>query len=183
MEPLHAIDALVVLFDSSLFSVDDINLVVRLPCFQLSPQLFRTMTFLVLRYGLRPGGMKERHRQMIHCLPNRQASWKYFPPGVAIVAIILARPMGPWYESENLMTTETMPATAVVKITAVDTLEVIHSREESLQTLAVVAHGGNSCTRKGKPNFGPSESAAFSSICVCACLRNQRMHNAQQHDV
>ena len=36
----------------------------------------------ILRHGLRPGGLKEGHRQMVHCLPDRRSSWQFFPPRV-----------------------------------------------------------------------------------------------------
>ena len=33
----------------------------------------------ILQHGLRPGGLREGHRQMVHCLPDSRTSSRYYP--------------------------------------------------------------------------------------------------------
>ena len=39
----------------------------------------------ILQSGVRPGGLREGRRQMVHCLPRTPSSARYYPPGVDVV--------------------------------------------------------------------------------------------------
>ena len=76
----------------------------------------------ILQHGIRPGGLREGHRQMVHCLPDSPSSAKFYPPGVDVVLHISPQKADvKWYRSANgyYMTSETVPAKAIVMVSVV----------------------------------------------------------------
>ena len=76
----------------------------------------------MLQHRIRPGGLREGHRQMVHCLPDSPSSAKYYPPGVDVVLRISPKKTDvQWYRSANgyYMPSETVPARAIEMVSVV----------------------------------------------------------------
>ena len=76
----------------------------------------------ILQHGIRPGGLREDHRQMVHCLEDKPSAARFYPPGVDVVLHISPQKTdATWYRSENdyYMTSETVPAKAIYKVSVV----------------------------------------------------------------
>ena len=96
----------------------------------------------VLQHRIRPGGLREGHRQMVHCLPDSPSSAKFYPPGVDVVLHISPLKADvKWYRSANgyYMTSETVPAKAIVMVSVVGSSEVVRAEGDRPPDLKSVA--------------------------------------------
>ena len=116
----------------------------------------------ILQSGIRPGGLREGHRQMVHCSPDTPSSARYYPPGVDVVLHISPRRTSvQWYRSENgyYMTKETVPPQSITMVSVLGTDEVVPEGglPPDLRTVARIVLRVQS---KGSRTSAPSGSSA-----------------------
>ena len=121
----------------------------------------------ILQHGIRPGGLREGHRQMVHCLKDDPSSAKFYLPGVDVVQKTDAI----WYRSENgyYMTSETVPAKAIQKVSVVGSSDVVYAEGDRPPDLKAVAKAVLRVQSKGSRISAPARSSATHAS---GCHRN-----------
>ena len=117
----------------------------------------------ILQSGIRPGGLCEGHRQMVHCLPDTPSSARYYPPGVDFVLHISPQHTGvQWYRSENgyYMTKETVPSKSIAMVSVMGSDEVVRAEGDLPPDLRTVAKIVLRVQSKGSRTLAPSGSSA-----------------------
>ena len=117
----------------------------------------------ILQSGIRPGGLREGHRQMVHCLPDTPSSARYYPPGVDVVLHISPQHTGvQWYRSENgyYMTKETVPSKSITMVSVMGSDEVVRAEGDLPPDLRTVAKIVLRVQSKGSRTSAPSGSSA-----------------------
>ena len=155
----------------------------------------------ILQHGIRPGGLREGHRQMVHCLPDTPSSAKYYPPGVDVVLHISPRHTGvQWYRSENgyYMTKETIPAKSIRMVSVMGSDEMVRAEGDLPPDLRTVAKAVLRVQTKGSRTSAPSGLSASSAHMTallasghssCSTIRSQvimsvcQCHNKSRQDL
>ena len=124
----------------------------------------------ILQHGIRPGGLREGHRQMVHCLKDDPSAAKFYPPGVDVMLHISPQKTdATWYRSENgyYMTSETVPAKAIDKVSVVGSSDVVYA-EGDQAVLRVQSKG----SRHSAPARSSASRAYMSAFNASGCRRN-----------
>ena len=117
----------------------------------------------IFQHGIRPGGLREGHRQMVHCLPDEPASAKFYPPGVDVVLHISPQKSdATWYRSENgyYMTSDVVPAKAIEMVSVIGIPDVVLAEGGRPPDLKAVAKLALRVQSKGSRASAPSASTA-----------------------
>ena len=116
---------------------------------------------------------------MVHCLPDSPSSAKFYPPGVDVVLHISPQKAdAKWYRSANgyYMTSETVPAKAIVMVSVVGSSEVVHAEGDRPPDLKSVAKAVLRVQSQGSRTSAPSRSSAarvyMSAPNASCCSRN-----------
>ena len=144
----------------------------------------------ILQSGIRPGGLREGHRQMVHCLPDTPSSARYYPPGVDVVLHISPQHTGvQWYRSENgyYMTKETVPPQSITMVSVLGSEEVVQAEGDLPPDLRTVAKIVLRVQSKGSRTSAPSGSSAsrayMFALPACRHTNSSQIHNQMRRSV
>ena len=128
----------------------------------------------ILQHGIRPGGLREDHRQMVHCLEDKTSAARYYPPGVDVVLHISPQKTdATWYRSENdyYMTSETVPAKAIYKVSVVGSSDVVYAEGDRPPDLKAVAKAVLRVQSKGSRILRPLLDRPLSEHTCLHCVQ------------